>query len=246
MIGSDWWEPIYTKDSEEHLGQVQILVALGTEEQIINLKSDRGFSINSVKAKPNIVPSKQKKTKDENKPLNNGQQRNIKSTKFKEKRDFSIQTVVNHYSPKDIKPSETVVQKLDAATQSDREMEQKESQESTEKKTDTKLNSAQDMLGSFLNQLMAQRQQNIFVENSTNTDPEITERTDVDNSHLQTAQNKTNVQLRRTTDLLESLQKALTTDNVHAPVHVNSKPGMHIYSVNNVCLNFFDYLHWCV
>lgn len=49
-IATDWWEPIQTAH-DELIGQVQILVALGTEEQVKNLKTERGFRTSPVKAK---------------------------------------------------------------------------------------------------------------------------------------------------------------------------------------------------
>lgn len=49
-IGTDWWEPIQSAD-DELIGQAQILVALGTEQQIQNLEFERGFKTNPVKAK---------------------------------------------------------------------------------------------------------------------------------------------------------------------------------------------------
>ncbi|KAJ8982704.1 hypothetical protein NQ317_004511 [Molorchus minor] len=51
IVGTDWWEPIYRVNSEEVLGQVQVLVALGTEQQINTLKTERGFTSNVVKSK---------------------------------------------------------------------------------------------------------------------------------------------------------------------------------------------------
>ncbi|XP_060531036.1 uncharacterized protein LOC132704799 isoform X2 [Cylas formicarius] len=56
VIGTDWWEPIYSIDNEEFIGQVQILIALGTEEQIENLETERGFKEDIVKARFASLP----------------------------------------------------------------------------------------------------------------------------------------------------------------------------------------------
>ncbi|XP_044750077.1 uncharacterized protein LOC123310592 isoform X2 [Coccinella septempunctata] len=50
VISSDWWEEIINPCTNELVGQVQVLLALGTEEQIRNLQLDRGFNTHSVKA----------------------------------------------------------------------------------------------------------------------------------------------------------------------------------------------------
>ncbi|KAH1026500.1 hypothetical protein HUJ05_000163 [Dendroctonus ponderosae] len=51
VIGTDWWEPIYSASQNELIGQVQVLTALGTEAQIKNLELERGFREEIVKAK---------------------------------------------------------------------------------------------------------------------------------------------------------------------------------------------------
>lgn len=58
MIGIDGWESISSPNNGEVVGQAQILVALGTREQIDNLENERGFKKNAVKAK---TPRVQKK-----------------------------------------------------------------------------------------------------------------------------------------------------------------------------------------
>ncbi|RZC39019.1 C2 domain-containing protein 3 [Asbolus verrucosus] len=62
VIGTDGWEPIINPNDEELVGQVQILLALGTKEQIDNLEAERGFKKNIVKAKSPVKDSVQFKT----------------------------------------------------------------------------------------------------------------------------------------------------------------------------------------
>ncbi|XP_017783933.1 PREDICTED: uncharacterized protein LOC108567779 [Nicrophorus vespilloides] len=55
VIGTDWFEPISDPNIGTISGQVQILVALGSEAQIHNLENERGFKDNIVlKAKKNL------------------------------------------------------------------------------------------------------------------------------------------------------------------------------------------------
>lgn len=94
--------------------------------------------------------------------------------------------------------------KTDIAVQSNLTMEEKNMAT-----TSNKPNQTQDMLHSFLNQLLVQGQ-NRYVENSTNTD--IVNMIDSDKELLQ-AQSNTNTELRKTTDLLDTLQTALSLDS---------------------------------
>ncbi|KAJ8937561.1 hypothetical protein NQ314_011796 [Rhamnusium bicolor] len=243
VIGTDWWEPIYTVDKEEVLGQVQVLVALGTEEQINNLKSERGFANHIVKAKFSHPKSPQSKyvNKDNERlnlpgrySVNNYKQytRLVDNSEIKDKSEIrhnfanksifskqgKLQTVfdirerskfIDQAVNTSIFPRSeilTTVQKLDVGTQSDVEMDKKMEEKE-------KVNSTQEMLGTFLNQLMSQRQRNVFVENSTNTEM-VQPDTNKSSQSLQDAQTNTNIELRKTTDLLDSLQKALSLDGI--------------------------------
>lgn len=58
LIGNDWWEPICDPLTGKLRGQVQILIALGSEEQIRKLAGQRGFNLNLVKFKPAIQTPK--------------------------------------------------------------------------------------------------------------------------------------------------------------------------------------------
>lgn len=67
MIGTDWWEPICDPLSGKIYGQVQILIALGSEAQIQRLKDRRGFKKEAVFAKPTkaqIAQNRSKQTKE--------------------------------------------------------------------------------------------------------------------------------------------------------------------------------------
>nr|XP_022906378.1 uncharacterized protein LOC111418148 [Onthophagus taurus] len=51
VIGCDWWESIYDPLNGDVFGEAQILVALGTEDQILNLKKERGFINDTIRVK---------------------------------------------------------------------------------------------------------------------------------------------------------------------------------------------------
>lgn len=137
VINTDWWEPIITPHDNQTIGRVQLLLALGSEEQIKNLEQERGFKQEIVRArcqKPTKPPAK--KTK------------------------------------------------IDVAVQSDAEMD-----------------SRQQRMEQFLEQLLAQRQQKtVCVENATNTEE----------NDAVSKPTTPKMQMRKTADLLDSLQEALT------------------------------------
>ncbi|XP_018571653.1 uncharacterized protein LOC108911249 isoform X2 [Anoplophora glabripennis] len=258
IIDTDWWEPIYSVDTDNIIGQVQILSALGTEEQISNLKSERGFADNIVKAKlftsqsqykceqqttekqhtePNRVYKFKHEnnirdillSKNRNKFIHNVTNRSSDLNKLegtkglsseleeKDKHNFADKAVNTVVSPK--KVFTPPIQKFDVGTQLNLKMDEVPNTQDKDKISPT-----QEMLGNFLNQLLVQRQKNVFVENSTNTDALETSRSNCSKS-LQDAQNNTNLKLRKTTDLLDSLQKALSLDG---PLNIKSsekKPG---------------------
>lgn len=258
IIDTDWWEPIYTVDTENVIGQVQILLALGTEEQINNLKLERGFASNVVTAnlstnqpqarfetrvteKLNIQQSNYRNKfryenttrdflqfKSKNKPKHsivdrNSDLNNIEETKsptvtsrLEQKNNLADKAVNTLVSPEKV---DAAVAKSDIGTQSNFEMDKK-----VEAQDKTKISPTQEMLGNFLNQLMAQRQKNISVENSTNTEVAETVRSNC-SQNLQDAQNNTNLKLRKTTDLLDSLQKALSLDSVPDYKSSEKTPG---------------------
>ncbi|KAG5899964.1 hypothetical protein JTB14_034535 [Gonioctena quinquepunctata] len=234
VIGTDWWEPIYSPDEEDLKGQVQILTAIGTEEQIQNLKSDRDFPSKFVKANfPN--PKNQISTSQVHLP-------NKQKTKF---RKFSPH-------PQSTNTSLSPLKQLDAATQSEVNMEKNENPDKNNplqnildvnmEKNDgssEKNNLTQDMLGSFLSQLMKERLRNVCVENSTNTETVPEKHTS--NSQLEQAQSKTNTDLRRTTDLLDSLQKALSLEsNTNNTTKIFSKVAESFKA--NIALNSANHL----
>lgn len=182
VVNTDWWEPITTETGSEIVGRVQILLALGSEEQIKNLESERGFKQESVYSKPKTLPAKARKA----------------VLKEPEKVVKKAVKIDGH--------------KVNAAVQSDVEMD-----ESSGAK-------AQEKMENFLSQLLAQRSKNIYVENATNTetitqnvcDGKILE-------HSKDAAEATNMQLRKTSDLLDSLQKALSSKEPPTLVSVSPK-----------------------
>lgn len=198
VIGTDWWEPIYCIDTDDNIGRIKILVALGTECQINNLKKDRGFTFvtanDSRKKTINVVTVK------ESKAINNN---------------------VKNKTPTSISPEKICVTsekntqtgraaKIDAATQFDVKRELQPVTQKMEDKQQINTNITKELLGTFLSQLMSQRQQNPLLESSTHAETKSTGST---NCNLQKAQTETNVQLKKTSDLLNSLEKALSEDN---------------------------------
>ncbi|KAJ8945066.1 hypothetical protein NQ318_005246, partial [Aromia moschata] len=246
IIGTDWWEPIHAINSDEILGQVQVLVALGTEQQIKNLKEERGFTNNIVRAKFSLtlnhtLTGAAKKSVEAQKPgVEKSQESSPKvSTKDtdvvrhtkelvnlssytncgpKERRKVTIDQAVNTSATLRSVPIQKV-QKSDVGIQSDLKMDKQEEPQGKEK-----TNLTQEMLGSFLNQLITQRQLNVYVENSTNTDA-VEARAQRENESLQQAQTNTNVELRKTTDLLDSLEKALSLDGTQNVSSLKKKAG---------------------
>ncbi|CAG9767011.1 unnamed protein product [Ceutorhynchus assimilis] len=156
IIGTDWWEPIYSIDHNKLIGQVQVLTALGTEEQIRNLEIERGFKNDIVKAKFPIKTTQIKKTIDSKQP----------STYFKDRTKINKKPLVKN--------------KQDIAVQSEIKMDKEDK-------------NPQDMLASFL-KILEQRQKPPCVESSTNTDSTKTPEP----------------QLKKTSDLLDSLQTVLS------------------------------------
>nr|CAI5865251.1 unnamed protein product [Callosobruchus analis] len=71
--------------------------------------------------------------------------------------------------------------------------------------------SAQEMLGSLMNHLIQHRQKNVCIENSTNTEPLHNEVNNV--VSVEDSRQKTNAELRKTSDLLNMLQNALNADS---------------------------------
>ncbi|XP_050315160.1 C2 domain-containing protein 3-like [Anthonomus grandis grandis] len=168
IIGTDWWEPIYSPESKELIGQVQILTALGTEAQIKNLEEERGFRENIVKAKfPTVKPG--------NKRAEFG--------KLPDKNKFLIRP-----------------ERSDKETQS--KMEE-----------DNKKPESQDMLASFL-KLLEETRRPACVENGTNTEP---------TSSNEPRSSADQPEKRKTSDLVDSLQLALSLDNKEKTPHFRAQ-----------------------
>ncbi|KAL1509796.1 hypothetical protein ABEB36_004478 [Hypothenemus hampei] len=202
IIGTDWWEPIYSIDTNELIGQVQVLTALGTEVQIRNLEIERGF-------KDDIVKSKVQKVTRTSKP----ETFKLPATYFTDKakvnkvpikpnrtKKLSIvhQPAINLFKFDRNSKSE----KIDVATQSDLLLEVQ---------MDTKnslpgLPKIEDSLTSFL-KLLESKSRPVCMENSTNTEP----LGKLDNCTIQSNVEPERVpQMRKTADLLDSLQKSFT------------------------------------
>ncbi|XP_066246951.1 uncharacterized protein [Euwallacea similis] len=225
IIGTDWWEPIYSIDSNELIGQVQVLTALGTENQIRNLQQERGFKDDSVKAKLNVTP--ETKNLDTSRVpfryFTDKDKVNRKSNKL-----ISVRKISHvNYPPINISNSseKRKVVKLDVGVQSD--MDLKISNNAGDSNPPQML----DTITSFL-KLLEKSQRPPCVENSTNTELELSSGTSIG------VPNNEQPQLRKTSDLLDSLQKALSLDTIPAPITPQMPPHFKaeilIHSANNL------------
>lgn len=192
VIAADWWEPISDPLNGKLYGQVQVLVAFGSEQQVRNLEAKRGFQDNIVVAKPAIhiapVPAENRQN---TKPLKKAPKQAVYKKNNKLVLEQSKTIKIN--TEKEDKGTQSVIM---------------ESKEETEMQPKMNLQN-QDILGTFLLQLIQQRQTNNYVENSTNTEvtePEKTELIENDENHSET-------NVRKTSDLLDTLEKALHVDN---------------------------------
>ncbi|ENN76373.1 hypothetical protein YQE_07095, partial [Dendroctonus ponderosae] len=152
VIGTDWWEPIYSASQNELIGQVQVLTALGTEAQIKNLELERGFREEIVKAK---FP-KAAQLKPAFKQL---------ESYFSDKAKVNRKTLENFKnSPSTTRPEHTKKPEVvDVGVQSDME----ELNRKTQAQPDVK--EAREMLLAAMN-LIEQTKKPSCVENSTNTE----------------------------------------------------------------------------
>lgn len=185
IIGVDWWEPIYDIDGERILGQVKLTVALGTEDQIIYLKKDR-------------ISDFRNSTK-----IEIGQKCTVinKSTQYNNLSLSCIKVEEQNKSCSDKTSPIKIAHKQDVSTH-DKDLG-KIAVSAMEEHKNPKVN--QELLGTFLNQLMSQRQRLVLSESSASKVETMEE------ENLQQAKTETNVQLRKTSDLLDCLQKAISS-----------------------------------
>lgn len=164
---------------------MHLLLALGSEEQIKNLETERGFKQEIVRVKPKPIAIEEQ----------------VKS--LETERGFKHEIVRVKLKPLPVRSQQKVAKKntvkIDVAVQSDFKMENKNSP------------SAQEKMELFLSQLLTQKQKNVYVDNATNTDsiPETMQNKD-------DAADATNLELRKTSDLLDSLEETLAL-NVPPP-----------------------------
>lgn len=220
---------------------MKVLVAVGTPKQIQNLETERGFrdSSSAVTYVP-IVPGAGSKEKKENKTIDaNKKDNSFKrpeflnkcNKQFKNSSDFKTISVIGNKSTTNTKKNNSLaakqntvgVVKVDVAIQSDLDMQSEEKNVDRDNKT-------QAMLESFLTNFIEQKQNNKYVENSTNTENVTTQNhfpvvnkevqqppsvSDEVNIHNDT--NEKNIQYRKTSDLLDYLTSKLALDNVKPP-----------------------------
>ncbi|GJQ83131.1 hypothetical protein Trydic_g15369 [Trypoxylus dichotomus] len=228
VIGCDRVEPICNPLNGEIYGQVEILVALGTDVQIHSLKQERGFESESIIAKPSRLHVNKQQTSPIDATLNsNINHRSVKIFKKavdsnKKDEDVSNSIKANTEECSNRKKTSTKhkftktnrepgTRKLkskrnlvDVAIQSDAIMA-----DSRDGSNDTNVPPTSDILGAFLTQLLQQKQRN-YVENSTNTGDK--QNITMEESNRE-QDNMNNSKVRRTSDLLDSLQQALSINN---------------------------------
>lgn len=227
VIGTDWWEPIYSIDNEDIVGQAKILIALGTEEQINFLKTDRGFNPKFVTASCSFRKQLQSRTFNETNQIQHSNNINKDNITHNERKVIA-QTKSVFASDKNIQVPPTI--KQDATTQVDPNKDHILSVHQEMDEKDPKSSKiAQELLGSLVKHLITQREQPTLVENSTNTETNQNENIRKE-ENLQRAQIETNVQLKKTSDLLDSLHKAIAVDEIQSTKNVNNKRGKHYYS----------------
>lgn len=206
VIGTDWWEPIYSTDNDDVVGQAKILIALGTDEQINNLKRERGFHF--------VTANYPHQNQQQSKLINGTKSVDLKIREKQISSNHKKEEVVEtkQFCRKSISSDKTTqasfILKQDAASQCNVEVlyPREPTKQEMEDKQPPSSNITKELIDSFLSQLISQRQ-NVCVENSTNTEPNHNE------GSIQNAQTKTNVQLKKTSDLLDSLEKAISIDN---------------------------------
>lgn len=202
VVGCDRWEPVCNPLNGEVYGQVEILVALGADLQIHNLKRERGFESESVVAKSPRSSIICKKITDNKQELHRKSAEKIDQIP-QSKITTAGTSIHKNKSPNKIKttngkkPQKTKQNSVDVAIQS--EINMSDPQDSIKNVTQTS-----DVLGAFLTQLLQQKQKN-YVETSTNTEHK------PHNVPLEQP-NLDNVKIRRTSDLLDSLQQALSVN----------------------------------
>lgn len=270
VFGTDWSEPIYSTDNEDIIGQIEVLTGIGTEEQIENCKKDRGFKVitanvnnqKKLESKNNskLKSSLKSKVSKVKLPLIDKDKTKIKTVATQNKSATPEKTISVEYKSRSTSPikienlvaipdqivttCEKTTQvafknKQDAATQVDIKRNKIENTHlEMEGKRPTHNNITKELLATFLNQMMSQRQQSTLVERSTNTEPQtnpIPQEGNIDKAQLET-----NVQLKKTSDLLDSLEKAISTDDAENLRNLKVNKGKRF-----VIFNFFkNYLKY--
>lgn len=273
VIGSDWWDHICDPLTGKFQGQVQILIALGSEPQIRNLEAKRGFNSSVVFARPTKVVKTRIRSKsqenssrslsDSEQPLssnrtvtfsnltNKSEGRRNLSSETKSQQPKSVNTATSRSSSLSRRESLKKSSSEKNLSNKTREMESGKEQ-LPEDSTQTK-----NLLEKFITELLNQKSKNVCVENSTNTDGELnsqkgrngTEELPYElpkqmieggtekNGNLGGSQvlNNPRPTVRNTSDLFESLEKALTVDvNLPDRSQVNSIERKETFRANIV------------
>ncbi|KAF5284565.1 hypothetical protein FQR65_LT02391 [Abscondita terminalis] len=158
---ADWWEPICSPVDGKLYGQMKVLVAIGTANQIQNLEVERGlknesFSVTYV---PIVPETKGKENNDE--PITDRTSVSLKKPAYLKPKKIVANTKESKTVP--VKTKKETCKTVDKAVQS---VEQMESQNS-----ENPDNASQnDALKTLLTQLMEEKRKSTLVESATNTD----------------------------------------------------------------------------
>ncbi|CAH0561232.1 unnamed protein product [Brassicogethes aeneus] len=236
VIGTDWWEPILHHSTEEVIGQVQILIALGTEGQIKNLEVERGFKNDVVKAKLSLPELTIKKPRDISVQtsrniafgsyrdfLRNNQVSEVRtfSTTFREQStNTSVQNTprLTKITPKKYREESTNTSYPNSPRKTAKETTEVGTQSDTMDKED--INSKlPEMLEGFFKQMRLA---------NTNAPPEVNPTTTNGNAPPLASTNQ-NPEIRKTSDLLSSLQKVLNEPPCSTfRAHINIQGALHL------------------
>lgn len=207
VIGADWWEPITDNLTSKLYGQVQILVAFGSEKQIHNLELNRGFWDEEVVVKKSRKINTIEKVSESLDTTKTSQDRSLKphNTNIKEPRKEKV--VTSKFTKPKLFPKKAP-QPIAQSNKEDKAIQSDEKMENTDKSNNDEVKSVnKDTLGDFLSILMQQRHTNNCVESSTNTEENLT------NFHPPSSDEQNSVEVRQTSQLLDTLQEALSVNS---------------------------------
>lgn len=198
VINTDWWETIDDL-SGKSVGQVQVLLALGSEEQINYLKTERGFKKDIVTSKFQYLPPNVNRNINKTEPAipdNSADRKQKVLYKIASEQNNREKHNVKQLSEK--KPEEQI-KTTDIGIQSVMDLPQSSNKSPQEH---TQLSSAK-----ILPQKSTALENSTILQNTSKKDLNIEEQSITDLSKK--SAEATNLQFRKTSDLLNSLEEAL-------------------------------------